>query len=169
MIKVPRHNLLSGKAGFTLIEILISVVILAVGILGVTAIQSASLNGEILSRNTDSALNIASDATDRMTSNSENISDYIGGAYGTPFTVTLDMNDTNPSDNSERPTGAIASQDYDDLYNQMLDMDLSNAVLAVSLQNDTPVSGVDTATATVTWTYKGDTKQCVVTNIIKRN
>ncbi|MDH4183402.1 MAG: prepilin-type N-terminal cleavage/methylation domain-containing protein, partial [Nitrospinota bacterium] len=39
------------NSGFTLIEVLVSVVIITVGILGVTAMQTASISGQVLSRN----------------------------------------------------------------------------------------------------------------------
>lgn len=143
-----------------------AIVILAVGILGVTAMQTASLTGQVLARNTDSALSVASDALDRIQSNSENIGDYIGGDYGNTFTVTTSSTGGTPS--GERPSATVTGNDYDSIYASMLAMDLNDAVLEVALQNDVPISGVDTAVATVTWNHKGDQKQCKVTSVIFR-
>lgn len=156
----------STPEGFTLLEILVAVVILAVGILGVTAMQTASLTGQVLARNTDSALSVASDALDRLQANSENIGDYIGGDYGGAFTVTTSTSGGSPS--GERPSATVAGADYDALYASMVEMSLVDAQLTVTLQNDVPISGVDTAVATVTWTHKGDQKQCKVTSVIFR-
>lgn len=155
----------STTEGFTLLEILVAVVILAVGILGVTAMQTASLTGQVLARNTDSALSVASDALDRFQANSENIGDYVGGDYSGSFTVTTSSSGP-PS--GERPSATVAGNDYDSIYASMMAMSLTNATLQVTLQNDVPISGVDTAVATVTWTHKGDQKKCKVTSVIFR-
>jgi len=150
----------SGDAGFTLIEILVSIAILAVGILGISMLQTNAVSGEVLSRSMDSAVNLASDALDRIQANSENITDYVGGDYSSGFTVTR---------NSSPPSGTQAAEDHDALQRQMLDMHLANATLNVVLQNDTPITGVDTAQATVSWDHKGSTKQCQVTSVIYRD
>ncbi|VAX20795.1 hypothetical protein MNBD_NITROSPINAE01-1192 [hydrothermal vent metagenome] len=160
---------LSQNAGFTLLEILVSIVIIAVGVLGATAMQSASLRGGVLARTLDSATNIASDALDRIQMNSANIGDYIGGNYANPFTVSLqDDQDDIPGNNSERPDTVDAGADYDTIYTQMRNMALDNATLSITFQADTPTVGVDTATATVSWPYLGGTKQCQIVHIITK-
>lgn len=152
------------RAGFTLLEILISIVILSVGILGATAMQSASLNGEVLARNIGSGTNIAADALDRIQANSENISDYMGGSYAGAFTVSPD-----PTKTGARPSADGAGFDYDEILTQMQNMGLDIATLSVIFQADTPISGVDTATAIVSWPHKGGTKQCQIIQIITKN
>lgn len=147
------------RAGFTLIEILIAVTILAVGVLGISMLQTNSLSGEILTRDMDSAISLASDALDRIQASSGNISDYVGGDYGAAFTVTT---------TSSSPSGVTAYIDHDALQEQMINMNLTDATLSVSFQTDTPVTGVDTATATVTWSHKGSPKECEVKSIIVR-
>lgn len=145
-----------GKnAGFTLLEILISVVILAVGILGVTALQTASLNSALLTRSLDNCVMIASDVLDRIAANPANISGFTGGDYS-DFTV-----DTSGG------CGSSAS-DTDQICNMMLNMQYKNATLTVAFQNDAPIDGLDTVTATLSWPHKGDTKQCVAESIITR-
>ncbi|MDH5638628.1 MAG: prepilin-type N-terminal cleavage/methylation domain-containing protein [Nitrospinota bacterium] len=166
--RLPR--ILNQRPGFTLLEILASVVVLSVGILGVTAMQTASLNGQLLSRNLGTAYNVVHDALDRMQTNSENITSYINNNYSQPFTVTANISDRNPSDNTgERPAaGTTAADDYDAIYMAMLDMKLSSGVLTVQLSNDDPYTGVDSATAKLTWNYKGKTRTCEVhTELIK--
>ncbi|MDH5511294.1 MAG: type IV pilus modification protein PilV [Nitrospinota bacterium] len=163
--RFPR--ILNQRPGFTLLEILVSVVVLSVGILGVTAMQTASLNGQLLTRNLGTAFNVVHDALDRMQTNSENITNYINNNYTQPFTVTANITDANPSDNGERPTsGSTAAADYDAIYMAMLDMKLSSGVLTIQLSNDDPYTGVDSAVAKLTWNYKGKTKTCEVRTIL---
>jgi len=143
------------NAGFTLLEILISVVILSVGILGVTAMQTASLSSAVLTRNLDNCVYVASDALDRIAANPANIAGYTGGSYS-DFVVTT--------------TGGCgaSSSDLDQICNAMLNMQYDNATLTVSFQNDIPVSGVDTVTANLTWPYKGAIKQCSAQTVVPR-
>ena len=157
---------INSKAGFTLIEVLVTVVVLSVGILGVTAMQTASVNGQLLARNLDSGFNVVHDALDRMQANSAKITDYIKNDYGQPFMVTVDpAKPTPPLTGGERPTGA-AGDDYDALYRMMYEMKLRTGVLRIKLTNDFPVSGVDLAEAKLTWNYKGAIKKCEVTTIL---
>ncbi|MDH5757626.1 MAG: prepilin-type N-terminal cleavage/methylation domain-containing protein, partial [Nitrospinota bacterium] len=67
--RIPR--VFKSRPGFTLLEILVSLVVMSVGILGVTAMQAASVNGQVLSRNLGTAFNVVHDALDRMQTNSE--------------------------------------------------------------------------------------------------
>lgn len=142
------------RAGFTLVEILVAITILAVGVLGITMLQVNSVSGEILTREMDSAVSLAYDAIDRVQANFNNISDYDG------FTVTA---------TSSAPVGGRAGEDHDALQDQLTQMHLSNGTLAIELQRDVPVSGVDTVTATVTWNYKGSSKQCAASTVMVRS
>lgn len=143
------------NAGFTLLEILISVVILSVGILGVTAMQTASLNSSILTRNIDNCVYVASDVLDRIASNPNDIAGFTGGTYA-DFVVTTTSG------------CGTSTSDEDQICNSMKNMQYRNATLTVSFQSDIPLDGLDTVTATLTWPHKGDTKQCVAQSIITR-
>jgi type IV pilus modification protein PilV len=153
-------------AGFSLIEILVALVIISVGVLGVTAMQTASINGQLMSRNLDTSFNVVSDAFDRMQMNAENITDYVKNNYSQPFTVTVDANSPNPPSSSERPSGLVAATDYDAIYHNMYDMKMSSGVLTVQLTVDSPVTGADTADAVLSWNYKGKQKKCSISTII---
>lgn len=145
----------SDRAGFTLLEVLIAVVILSVGILGVTAMQTASLNSALLTRNIDNCVFVASDVLDRISANPADIAGYTGGTYS-DFVVT-----------SSGGCGT-SSSDVDQICNNMLNMQYRNATLTVSFRPDVPLDGLDTVTATLTWPHKGDTKQCVAETIVTR-
>ncbi|MBI4666577.1 MAG: type IV pilus modification protein PilV [Nitrospinae bacterium] len=161
----PRRN--TNTSGFTLIEVLVSIVILAVGILGATAMQSASLGGEYQARNLDSCVNLAFDALDRIQSNVEIIEQYSSGG-----TMVVDPESPSP------PSGSEASADYNQLTaamqkyvaaSQSMGMQMEKAQMLITFQPDSPLAGVDTVTANVTWNRKGKTEQCQMTNIIYKN
>lgn len=151
----PRHQ---RQGGFTLIEVLVSVVIVAVGVLGVTAMQTASISSGVLTRTLDSCTALTSDALDRIYANHTNWQEYTAGGV---FRVS-------PVEGNLPPSGATASLDYNDLYQTMVDMGLSNAALEVSFTTDTPMAGLNTVTATLFWDHRGDNKQCVIESVMPR-
>jgi type IV pilus modification protein PilV len=67
--------------GFTLIEVLIGLVILAVGILGVASMQIASVNGNIFSNNLTQAAILAQDKLEHLKYLSYSHSDLRSGEY----------------------------------------------------------------------------------------
>ncbi len=148
------------RRGFTLIEVLVSLVIVAVGILGVTALQTASISTGVLTRTVDSCSALASDAIDRIYANSERWADYTGGGVGGVFRVS-------PTEGNNPPAGA-ALNDYNDLFQSMVDMKLSEAALEVTIAPDIPLTGLNTVTATLYWDHRGDSKQCVVQSVMPR-
>lgn len=146
------------RAGFTLLEVLISVAILAIGVVGVAGLQALSVNTQVESRNMDSAINLAYDALDRMQANSKNITDYLNGSYSSSFVVS--------ASSSPPSSGAQAIADYNALLAQMQYMSFGTATLSVSVQNNIPYTGVDTATATISWSRKGKVEQCQASMVI---
>lgn len=78
----------SSQRGFTLIEVLVAVVILAIGLLGLAALQNSGLQGSQEAYLRSQATLLASDLSDRMRANREaalngdydhNYGDAIGG------------------------------------------------------------------------------------------
>lgn len=72
------HNKHSSNRGFTLLEVLVAMLIIAVGVLGITALQFKSLqyNHDAYLR---SQINfLAYDIADRMRMNRTNVADYVG-------------------------------------------------------------------------------------------
>lgn len=144
------------QAGFTLIEVMVSLVIVAVGILGVTAMQTASISSSVLTRTLDSCTSLTSDALDRIYANKNSWQEYAAG-----FRIS-------PAEGSSPPSGASAANDYNDLYQTMLDMELEKAALEVTFTTDTPMAGLNTVTATLYWDHRGDNKQCVIESVMPR-
>lgn len=144
------------ESGFTLIEVMVSLVIVAVGILGVTAMQTASISSSVLTRTYDSCTSLTSDALDRIYANKANWAEYAGG-----FRVS-------PSEGGSPPSGQAASNDYNDLRQSMIDMELQDAALEVVFTVDVPMAGLNTVTATLYWDHRGDNKQCVIESVMPR-
>lgn len=156
---------LSGQSGFSLIEILISVVILTVGILGASAMQTASLSGEFKSRSLDSCVSLAFDAIDRIQTNARNITEYQAGG-------TLTVNPKSPTP----PAGTVAPGDYQALLDLMsaynaagrtMGMQMDNMILTLTFTTGSPVAGVDTVVSTVSWSRKGITERCQAQSILR--
>lgn len=138
--QMPRRH---GAAGFTLIEVLVALLILAIGLLGVAALQFRGLqyNHDAYMR---SQINIlAYDISDRMRLNPANAGDYVGNYVSDVMPDAMDLTDTN---NGCDDTLATAANDLNCWYDA-IDRSLppgSTAVIAAA--------GVtDTYTATITW------------------
>lgn len=65
------------NSGFTLIEVLIAMVVLATGLLGLAGLQAASLKNNLSAYNRSQASQLAYDMSDRMRSNSTVASNYL--------------------------------------------------------------------------------------------
>ncbi len=63
IVNIPR------QAGFTLIEILVTVIVLAIGLLGLAGLQATSLSFNSTAYQRSQATNLAYDITDRMRAN----------------------------------------------------------------------------------------------------
>lgn len=76
--KTPRR----GFAGFTLVELLVTLVVLSVGLLGIAALHTATLRNNLDSSLRSQASALAADIADRMRSNR---TAALGGAYNITF------------------------------------------------------------------------------------
>ena len=79
---------MNKNAGFTLIEVLIAVVILAGGLLGLAALQATSLKNNQSAYNRSQATQLASDMADRVRANVAGMTTYMGSMGQSPDTAT---------------------------------------------------------------------------------
>jgi type IV pilus modification protein PilV len=87
--------------GFTLIEILVTVLVLSIGVLGVSALLLLSLQNTIDSSHKSYAIYLAENLFERMRANPLAASDYINSDYGMgEFAVTAAVNCKTTSCNS---------------------------------------------------------------------
>jgi type IV pilus assembly protein PilV len=73
---------LNKKTGFTLIEVLIAMVVLAVGLLGLAGLQATSLKNNQSAYNRSQATQLAYDLADRMRANTGAAASYLTAAAG---------------------------------------------------------------------------------------
>ena len=106
MIRQPRRRRISGggrQAGFTLIEVMVAVLVMAIGLLGFALLQTMSVRYAQSANQRTEATNLAYDLLDQMRSNRINAVAYTGASFsgGTDTacsrstgTVTIDNNIT---------------------------------------------------------------------------
>ena len=70
------------QSGFTMIEVLVTIAILVVGLLGLAAMQTLSTLAELESYQRSQALVLVRDMADRMNANKRQIVNYVGNDYG---------------------------------------------------------------------------------------
>ena len=78
-----RNPMPRQQSGFTMIEVLVTIAILVVGLLGLAAMQTLSTLAELESYQRSQALVLVRDMADRMTANKSQIVRYVGNDYGT--------------------------------------------------------------------------------------
>jgi type IV pilus assembly protein PilV len=96
MVK-PRK--LSSERGVSLVEVLVTVVILAFGLLGIAAFQAKAQVGSIEAYQRAQAVVLMQDMRARLTGNPDNAADYVTNA-------PLGTNDASPADCSTQTAGA---------------------------------------------------------------
>ena len=70
------------QSGFTMIEVLVTIAILVVGLLGLAAMQTLSTLAELESYQRSQALVLVRDMADRMTANKAQITSYVASDVG---------------------------------------------------------------------------------------
>ncbi len=81
---INKRNLFFGKArGFTLLEVLITLIIMSIGLLGLAALQISSLRNNHSAEHRGQATELARSMSDRMRANAFYVRALNGGLYGT--------------------------------------------------------------------------------------
>jgi type IV pilus assembly protein PilV len=119
-----KHWAFKDYRGFSMLEVLISIVILSIAIMGLATLQSRGIRGNDLGFRTTQAIALAQDRLEDL------INSGTGSNY--PLSATAGTNDP---DNPITETGSSGGN-FDRSW-QILD--------------DTPVTGSQTITVTVTW------------------
>jgi len=139
---------LSNNKGFSLLEVLVAVVILAIGLLAAASMQTMALTATTTSRNTTLAVQLAEEVVDRIRVN----------AGSTPE-IYYDL--TTESCSSLSSTTALG--DCEQWRDRLQSSGLPSPVGTVSVALDTPISTAATITVTVTWGTIGIKRMKVIT------
>lgn len=156
-----------SSQGFTLLEVLVTIVILAFGLLGIAGLQSKALNAEMESYQRAQALVIAQDMVDRIQVTRINAADYaFSGASVSAYDgeTYVGFSATHTCD-----TGSTAQQDCTDWNNTLTGAAeqigptgaktnigaMIGAKGCVSYDETTEVAGAGTGTYAVTVVWQG--------------
>ncbi|MDP6673863.1 MAG: type IV pilus modification protein PilV [Gammaproteobacteria bacterium] len=139
----------SQQTGFTLVEAMVSLVVLAVGMLGVAAMYIESLRSGHMSVSYTNAVTLAADMADRIRANSLGINGYIGAGAGNG---TAGGNNNCVNGPLNCTPAQLAADDlfwwYEDIKNLMP----VNRAASVAVVNVPPL---DQYTITLTWPERG--------------
>lgn len=130
-------------SGFTLIEVMVAVIVLALGLLGLAALQARSLSNNLSAYNRSQATQLAYDISDKMRSNITGIANYV-----TPSPSTC-PNNTNPCTSCTSAvltctTAQLAQKDLFEWYSNI------RAILGNGSAGNISVAG-GVYTVTVSW------------------
>lgn len=89
-------QLKNTQKGFTLVEILVSVLILAIGLLGLASLQLFSLQQNVSANNRSVATMKAFEIADKMMANSNSLNSYVVSA-GAPASASACSSDCSPA------------------------------------------------------------------------
>ena len=71
-----------AREGFVMIEVMVTIVLLSIGLLGIAALQARTTIAQMESYQRTQALILAQDMADRIAANTTNAARYAGDAYG---------------------------------------------------------------------------------------
>jgi type IV pilus assembly protein PilV len=108
-------DMMKNQNGFTLIEVLIAVVLLAGGLLGLAALQAAGLSNNQSAYNRSQATQLAYDIADRMRANPKAAASYLANPSTANATATACSSSAN--------TCTPAQLAVKDLYDWGVDLD----------------------------------------------
>ncbi len=136
------------EKGFTLIEVMIAIVVLAIGLLAVAQMQLLAVKGNSYGSKMSVAALLAQDMIERIRQNAVNVASY----------NNLDTNNI-----STRPASNPAQSDYDQIKSSITLSGLPQGRCQVAVA---PVSQGNQVTVTVTWVVDGAVRVLTVPTII---
>lgn len=137
------------QSGFTLVEAMVSLVVLAVGMLGIAALYIESLRSSHMSTSYTNAVTLAADMADRIRANSLGINNYNGAGAGVG---TAGANNNCVNGAVDCTTAQMAADDLFRWYEDVKVLMPVGRSATVAVANNPPV---DQYTITLTWPERG--------------
>jgi type IV pilus assembly protein PilV len=98
-------------SGFTLIEVLVATLVLAVGLLGLAGLQATSIKNNLSAYNRSQATQLAYDMADRMRANkNESLDSATGNVLTSSTYLTMDSSDATVQASCATVTGCTGAQ-----------------------------------------------------------
>jgi len=138
-------NLTNTEEGFTLIEVLISIVVLAIGLLSLNAMQMTAMNGNAGAVRLTGGVNWASDRVETL--------------------LNLPYNDTLLDSGTHDPENDGADNDSDGTTDEDDEDGVVGYQVEWTVQDDTPLAGSKTITVTVNRNFRGVARHVTFENI----
>ncbi|NOY53827.1 MAG: prepilin-type N-terminal cleavage/methylation domain-containing protein [Deltaproteobacteria bacterium] len=133
---------MKSNAGFTLIEVMVAMVVMAYGILAVMSMSVAAIRGNSTADHVTQVTILSDEVIEMIRANVDNISAYNG----------IDTSNVNT-----RPSiDATAGADYDTIVSRISDLGLPSGKCSIEIQNNTPTAGISTAQVTIAWSRTGN-------------
>jgi len=126
------------QAGFTLIEVLVALVVMAVGMLGIAGLYIESLRSGHMSISYTNAVTLAASMADRIRANANGVGAYVGAAAGNGFAGTPANNCVNG--NSDCTAAQLALDDWFWWYENVKDQMPEGRQASVRVVNAAPVN-----------------------------
>ncbi len=137
------------QTGFTLVEAMVSLVVLAVGMLGIAALYIESMRSGHMSVSYTNAVTLAADMADRIRANSTGVNNYVGAGAGNGI---AGANNNCVNGAADCNTALMAADDLFWWYEDVKNLMPVGRAASVAVVNAPPVNQY---TITVAWPERG--------------
>lgn len=142
---------LKNNEGFSLVEVLVSITLLAVGLLGVASMQTTAISGNFFAQTGTEGVQLAQEMVDLIRTN--------GGTTPQLYNAI----DTSGSCSGSEP----ALTDCTNWKASLQNSGLQNISGTVDIVTDTPVNNAATVTVKVKWGPSGNNRNVTLTTILE--
>jgi len=152
--------------GFTMIETLVSIVIISIGVLGFALLQIESLKAAKVANERTKAIHFATDMMDRMRANKSEIPSYdtagIAGPPGGLAKICVEPAAGGVTCDGKEMAAYEVSQWKDMIADPNLGFGATNGQAGIDVSGTNPW----TVQVTIRWTEKADTNNYILTSVI---
>lgn len=146
---------LTNDKGFSLIEVLIAITLLAIGLLAVAGMQTTAISGNAFAQNGTVAVHLAEEMVDRIRTNAGTNPGLYGGINTSSSVSALEAALVDPAE-----ADVLAWKSSLEASN------LPNIVGSVTVSN-APIDKTATVTVTVSWGLSGNPRSVTFTTILE--